>query len=391
MISRGCPGDAKRALRPTTAGVLRADGTGDPRRPGADRRHPGTGLHRTVRAGRRRGRPPPGRRRRLTRSCAPTTTPPKPTQTGPGRAGFPTSQPTCPCGAILASRPTPPREAKFARGGAAKAAPIATREHRGGSGDRSPAIAGTGARQDHVEDREPGLRERKKPPSLISGRTTMQDARPRACRSRSRAPSGPQLVPRTTATGVRGCLPWTSKYLASPAARSAVGVGVAQGALALPSPTFPGAWGCVVSGCVSTRGDRARRFVVRPAVRSPAGSAGRFGRHTDRVLVVERDHGGRQFARVEEVTGGALTGRLGVVAAPHPDVPVQTVPPHGPTNSAGPDVAPCSSRQALPGNPELLPRHGQTGPEKRIQRHHRTPPGPCPSGQMPRTVRAVRK
>lgn len=60
----GCLGDGKRALRPAAAGVVRADGTGNPRRPGADRRHPGTDLHRPVRAGRRRGRPRPGRRRR---------------------------------------------------------------------------------------------------------------------------------------------------------------------------------------------------------------------------------------------------------------------------------------------------------------------------------------
>lgn len=83
----GCLGDGKRTLRPGTAGVLRADGTGNPRRPGTDLRHPGTGLQR----------------------CAPTSTPPKPTQTGPGHAGCPTGRPTGPRGVFLASRPTPRR------------------------------------------------------------------------------------------------------------------------------------------------------------------------------------------------------------------------------------------------------------------------------------------
>ena len=99
--------------------------------------------------------------------------------------------------------------------------------------------------------------------------------------------------------------------------------------------------------------------------------AGRPGRHTDSALIVERDHGGGQFTRVEDVAGGALAGRLRVVAPHYPEVRVQTV------NAAGPDFAPCSSRQALPRNPELLPRHGQASPEKSIQRHDRTPPGPA--------------
>ena len=83
----GCLGDGKRAVRPVAAGVLRADGTGDPRHLGTDRRHPGTGLHRSVRAGRRRERPRPGRRRRLRDRARGRAHPPKPAQTGPGRAG----------------------------------------------------------------------------------------------------------------------------------------------------------------------------------------------------------------------------------------------------------------------------------------------------------------
>ena len=107
MTGRGCLGDGKRALRPAKAGVLRADGTGNPRRPGTDRRHPETGLHRSVRAGRRRGRPRPGRRRRL----------------------------------------RDPQQAGCAHSGAAKADQIATRERRGGSGGRWPDFAGTGAQK----------------------------------------------------------------------------------------------------------------------------------------------------------------------------------------------------------------------------------------------------
>lgn len=76
-------------------------------------------------------------------------------ETGHGRAGCPTGQPTCLCGAFLASRPTPPQKAEHARGGATRADRLAPREPRGGSGGRSPAFAGTAARQDDVEDRTP--------------------------------------------------------------------------------------------------------------------------------------------------------------------------------------------------------------------------------------------
>ncbi len=40
VTAYGCLGDGKCPLRPATAAVLRADGTGGPRRPGTDRRHP---------------------------------------------------------------------------------------------------------------------------------------------------------------------------------------------------------------------------------------------------------------------------------------------------------------------------------------------------------------
>lgn len=96
----GCLGDGKRTVRPAMAGVLPADGTGDPRRPGTDRRHPGTGLHRSVRAGRRRVTTSTGSSPSAPRPCAPAGTSPKPAQIRPGRVGCPTGQPTCPCGAI---------------------------------------------------------------------------------------------------------------------------------------------------------------------------------------------------------------------------------------------------------------------------------------------------
>ena len=98
MTTHGCVDDGKRAVRPTAAEALRADGTAGPRRPGTGRRHPGNGLHRSVLAGRRRGTTSTGSSPSTPRSRAPTVTPPKPTRTGPGRVGCSTGQPACPCG-----------------------------------------------------------------------------------------------------------------------------------------------------------------------------------------------------------------------------------------------------------------------------------------------------
>ncbi len=133
VTAYGCLGDGKCPLPPATAAVLRADGTGGPRRPGTDRRHPvlvftapfaqadaEDDLDRVVAV--------------HPRSCAPTRPPPEPTQTCPGRTGCPSGRFTCPCGALLTSRPTPPKEAGQARDGAARADRTAPSERQGGPG-----------------------------------------------------------------------------------------------------------------------------------------------------------------------------------------------------------------------------------------------------------------